>query len=116
MAVPPLTGRKLLHEAKLQKLNPTTDGFEEFIRKFIYNYHEFSVGNEEQSLDQEISDFVDNWCSHVASLFRSKKYCHKIDLFLNGNHPSYFDREIRFVRPRPSPQPSGRIFHCIGLF
>ena len=105
--IPAITGRKLIEEAYKQNFKPTSNGFGEFIKNYIYEYFEFSMESD-QDLDQDISDFLDNWCSHVASLFRNKKYQYKIDYFLKGNHPSYFDREIRFVqRKQPSPQPSG---------
>ena len=111
-----LTGRKILSEGEKCRLFPTTVGFGDFVTKFIFDYHGFTMGEEEPWLEKDIRDFVSNWSRRIAILFRSKKYQGKIKLFLEGNHPAYFDREIRFMRPRPtptppSPQPSGRIFN-----
>ena len=102
-----LTGRKLLEEAGRNKKYPTTVGFGEFIKDYIYEFHGFTKPVE-PSLEKIISDFVADWCRRVTILFRDKKYQGKLQLFLEGNHPAYFDREIRFVNPRPTPQTSGR--------
>ena len=109
----PLTGRILLLEAESNGLKPTSGKFKEFIKSYVIEHHGFSNPIEDPSHEEQISGFMKDWPKHIRSLFVQKKYSSHLDRLLAGNHPSYLDREIRFV-PRPptpprSPQPSGRI-------
>ena len=53
---------------------------------------------------RNFTEFLSEWPKRIRNLFRDK-YGYKWDRMLNGNHPKYFDREIRFTRPTPPPVP-----------
>ena len=105
----PLTGRKLLLEAELNGLKPTSAGFKDFIEQFVIDFHGFTRPIEE-SLTEQISGFISDWPMRIRDLYKNRKYSSHLDRLLDGNHPQYLDREIRFVsvtRPPSPPKPSG---------
>ena len=105
MAAAVLTGRIILCEAEKRAISPCEfSDFKEFIEEFIISYNGFSKPLE-PFLQEQISEFLSDWPSRVRNLFKDK-YKWKWDKFLAGNHPKYFDSEIRFVTRPPTPPPS----------
>ena len=104
MATAILTGRIILKEAERLDISPCDfSDFTNFTEEFIIKFHGISKPVDPY-LQEQITEFLSEWPKRIRNLFRDK-YGYKWDRMLNGNHPKYFDREIRFTRPTPPPVP-----------